>query len=92
MSEGGDPELRSGCLADGDGARGPQSTDVDRVLADRRATLVKKRALRRRHAGAVLQILDPERHAGEWAGVVTARHRLVDGLGRSARQVGIEVN
>src|SRR5207248_4767767 len=71
MGEGGDAELGRGRLADGDGTRGAQAADVRRVLVDWPAALVEKRALRCRHARAVLEVFDAEGHSGERSGVVT---------------------
>jgi len=92
VGEGGDAELGSGRLADGNGAGPAQTPHVDGVVVDRRAALVEERAVRRRHAAAVFEVLHTERNTGEGARIVAPRHGLVDGLSGGARRVGIEVH
>jgi hypothetical protein len=60
-------------------ARRPRQ--VHGVAVDRRAVLEQQRAVRGRHAGAVLQILHADRHAGERPRVLAPRDGRVDRLG-----------
>jgi len=46
----------------------------------------------RRHPRAVLQVLHPEGHAGERAGIVAPRHGFVDGLRVRSGRVGVDVH
>ncbi|MBV8295643.1 MAG: hypothetical protein JO085_02305 [Acidimicrobiia bacterium] len=46
----------------------------------------------RRHPRAVLQVLHPEGHAGERAGIVAVRHGFVNGLGVRSGSAGLDVH
>ena len=92
VRERGAPELGRRRLADGNRAGSAQAPDVDGVGLDRWTTLEEQRALRRRHARAVLEILHAERDAGQRARVVAPRNRGIDGFGGAVGEVGIEMD
>jgi hypothetical protein len=85
-------ELGGRGLAEWDRAHGTEPTDVQRVARDRGATEVPARAVGRRHARAVVEVLHAERHARERAGVVARGDASVDrGRGRE-RAIAVEVH
>ena len=65
---------------------------MHRVLGHRSPVLVEQRALRRRHARAVLEVLDAEGHARQRTRVVAPSNGVVDLLCRSARQISVEMH
>ena len=79
-------------LADRHAAGGAQAGHVDRVGGHGAAVLVDERAVARGHAGAVVEVLHPEGHAGEGPRVVAAGDGGVDGLGGRAGQALVEVH
>ena len=85
-------ELGSRGLAHGHRAGAAQPSHVDGVGCDRRAALVQQRALRRRHALAVLEVLHTERHPGQRARVFAACDRRVDRLGGAVRELGVDMD
>jgi hypothetical protein len=65
---------------------------VDGVLGHRTAPGEDERAAGGRHAGAVLEVLDADGHAGERPGVAPGGQRGVDRLGRRAGQALVDVH
>ena len=88
------PELGGRRLAERDGPSGAQPLDVDLVLSRRRSSGEPPRAPRRRHAGAILEVLHAEGHAGQRAELAgpAARHRTVDGGGLIEGARAVEVH
>ena len=87
-------ELGRRGLADGDGAGGAQPGDVDGVALDGRPAREPARAPRRRHAGAVLEVLHAEGHPRQRPERVgpTCGQLAIDGLGLRPRAVEVEVD
>ncbi|MCH7488570.1 MAG: acetate--CoA ligase family protein [Chloroflexi bacterium] len=86
---GHEAELRRRGLAEDHGAGGAQSRDRRTVgLGDR--IFEDERAVARRQAGDVLDVLDQQRHAGEEARILAALDALVDRGGAFARALGVQ--
>ena len=85
-------ELGRRGLADRDRPGRSEPFDVDVVTACRGSVGVPPRAPSGWHAGAVLEVLHAERHAGERAELLAVAAGTVDGVGSSQGTVDIDVH
>ncbi len=90
MREGDGAELGRGGLAEHHAAGGAQPRHVDRVGLLRRRVLEQQRPVRRRQPARVLEILHPNRYAGERTGIAPGGDGFVHRGGGDARSVLVE--